>query len=273
LIAFNFEYYKPDILQDAVKLFHELDRQGKQPVYYSGGTEIITFARRNSLFTKAVIDIKGIPECNVFGVKDNKLFIGAAITLTRISEANPFPLLSKVARGIADHTARNKITVGGNICGRITFREAVLPFLLSDSYAVVAGVNGLKSVPINQIFNKTLQLNRGEFLVYLITDKSYVNMPYIAEKRVRQGKTGYPLITATAIKSEGYIKAAFSGICGFPFRSSMVEEWLNNKNLPLNSRIDNAIKNFPCSIVDNVQGSADYREFILRNMLQDILKI
>ncbi len=60
MIAFNFEYYKPDSLDEAVKLHKGLSESGKEPLYYSGGTEIITMARRNDLVTKAVIDIKGI---------------------------------------------------------------------------------------------------------------------------------------------------------------------------------------------------------------------
>lgn len=273
MIAYNFEYYRVDIPEDAVKLFNELDLEGKQPVYYNGGTEIITFARRNHIFTGAVIDIKGIDQCNVIDIRSGKLFIGASVTLTKIEEVNPFPLLSKVARGIADHTARNKITVGGNICGRIQFREAVLPFLLSDSYAVIAGVNGLRIVPINQIFNKTLKLSKGEFLVQLITDVRFLNLPYVVERKTRQGKTGYPLLTAAAISYGSSIRAAFSGVCGFPFRSQELESYLNRTDIPIDLRINSAINSLPCPIISNTQGSADYREFVLRNFLLDILKI
>ncbi|APQ73774.1 xanthine dehydrogenase [Clostridium botulinum] len=83
MIAFNFEYYKPDSLDEAVKLYKELSESGKEPLYYSGGTEIITMARRNDLVTKAVIDIKGIEvvlghligdsSVSIYGKKDKRI--------------------------------------------------------------------------------------------------------------------------------------------------------------------------------------------------------
>lgn len=128
MISFDFEYYKPDTIEEAVKIFQDLDSQGKEPLYYSGGTEIITLGRLNQLFTKAVIDLKGIPECNGLEMKNNQLILGSALTLTKIVETNPFPLLTKSAGRIADHTTRGKITLGGNICGSFIYREAVLLF-------------------------------------------------------------------------------------------------------------------------------------------------
>ena len=143
------------------------------PLYYSGGTEIITMARRNDIFTKAVIDIKGIPECNVFEIRGNQLVIGAAVTLTHIAENKLVPFLSKTANFPADHTARNMITVGGNICGKIIYKEAILGHLIADSNAIIYGEKGKRIVPINQAFNQRLQLEKGELLFQLTTDMSY----------------------------------------------------------------------------------------------------
>jgi CO/xanthine dehydrogenase FAD-binding subunit len=73
--------------------------------------------------------------------------------------------LTEVASEVTDQTARNKITIGGNICGRIIYREAVLPFLLADGQVLLAGPGGFRTMPINQIFDQTLQLEQGELLV------------------------------------------------------------------------------------------------------------
>ena len=83
----------------------------------------------NVIHTNAVIDIKDIPECRTLQFERHHLALGSALTLTEITENGGFPLLSKAAREVADHTARNKITLGGNICGQIFYREAVLPFI------------------------------------------------------------------------------------------------------------------------------------------------
>lgn len=271
MIAGEVEYYKPSSLHEAVQLFYQLSYEQKQPMYYSGGTEIITLRRVNLISTRAVIDIKGIPECMVFEVNGEFLITGAGISLTFAADKNLFPLLSKTAKGVADHTARNKISIGGNICGQIFYREAVLPFLLTDSYVIAAGHDGVKSLPIQQVFNQKLHLNEGQFLVQLITEKSYLNLPHLAIKKRQQWDTGYPLITIAALKKDDDLRIAFSGLCPFPFRSLELEKALNNKQLSFEERIDNSINYLPSPILDDIEGSKDYRLFVLRNTIMDIL--
>ncbi|WP_434284063.1 FAD binding domain-containing protein [Clostridium botulinum] len=272
MIAFNFEYYKPDSLDEAVKLYKELSKSGKEPLYYSGGTEIITMARRNDLVTKAVIDIKGIPECNVFEIKGNKLIIGAAVTLNHIAENKLIPFLSETADFPADHTSRNKITVGGNICGKIIYKEAVLGHLIGDSSVSIYGKKGKRIVPIIQAFNQKLQLKKGEFLFQLSTEISYSNLPYISVKKTKQGKMEYPLISMAALKKNNNIQMAFSGVCSFPFRSMEMEKYINNKTLAKEQRIEQAISHLPAPIFGNIQGSSEYKRFVLRNLLEYTLE-
>src|SRR4051794_17363318 len=122
MLPFDFEYYRPETLNEAVDLYRSLDQQGKQPMFFSGGTELITLGRIDLAYTEAVIDIKGIAECNIMQINDDHLFLGSTLTLTQIEEANRFPLLTKTASEVADHTARGKITLGGNICAQIYYR-------------------------------------------------------------------------------------------------------------------------------------------------------
>jgi len=272
MIAFDFQYYKPNSLDEAVKLYRNLSDSGKKPLYYSGGTEIITMARRNDIATKAVIDIKGIPECNVFEIKGNKLVIGAAVALSNISDNKLVPFLSKTANFPADHTTRNMITVGGNICGKIMYKEAILGHLIADSNVIIYGEKGKKIVPINQAFNQRLQLEKGEFLFQLTTDMSYSNLPYICIKKTKQEKIGYPLISMAALKKNNNIQMAFSGVCAFPFRSLKMEEYINNKRVSNEKRIEQAISHLPAPIFGNIQGSSEYKKFVLKNLLDYTLK-
>lgn len=271
MIPFDFEYYRPDSIQEAMKLFQQLDKEGKKPLYYGGGTEIITFGRSQRIRTKAVIDIKDIPECNVCEWKDDKLFLGATLTITDVQEAQVFPLLGETAGRAADRTARNKITIGGNVAGRIRYREAVLPFLLADSTFVIAGIEGIKHVPVHQAFRKTLQLQKGEFLVQIITDQRYVTAPYYSVKKRQLEKIDYPLVTVAAIKYGDEIRMACSGLCAFPFRSFMIEVALNNKHIPLEKRIERALTYIPAPVLDDIRGSRAYRTFVFQYVLYDML--
>jgi xanthine dehydrogenase molybdenum-binding subunit len=272
MIPFDFEYYRPDTVMEAVELFHSLDSMEKEPVYFSGGTEIITMARRGDLYTGAVIDIKHIRECKSIENMNGTITIGSAVSLNSISQSNVFPLLGLTAGRAADHTVRGKLTVGGNICGRIIYREAVLPFLLADSLAVIAGMEGLRTIPINSVFDGKLKLNRGELLVSIITDEAYAAAPFESFKRTRQESIDYPLVTAAALKKDGYIRAAFSGICSFPFRSQKIEEDINKEGISAGERAEIALSHLPASIMSGISGSAPYRAFVFKNVLTAIIK-
>lgn len=271
MIPFDLDYYKPDSIQEAVQLYKDLKLQDKQPLYYGGGTEIITMARVHNIVTKAVIDIKGIPECNELHFQDEKLVIGSAVTLTQIAESKMFPLLGKTVARVADHTTQCKITLGGNLAGTIIYREAVLPLLLSDSKILIAEENGLRLVPIYEVFQERLNIDKGEFIVQVITDKDYIALPYVHAKKTKSEKIDYPLITVAALKKENRIRIAFSGLCSFPFRSLQIEDDINDSNCRWDVRINNVISHLPAPALDDISGTGKYREFVLSETLINIV--
>lgn len=270
MLPFDFEYFRPKSLQEAVGQYKHLTELGRQPMFISGGTELITLGRIDLVFTDAVIDIKDIEECRMMEYDGDYLVLGSALTLTAIEEANAFPLLTQTSSEVADHTARGKITLGGNICGQIFYREAVLPFLLADSQAVSIGPEGVNVHYINDIFQKVLQLGNGEFLVQLATEKQYLNAPFISIKRRQQWDTGYPLLTVAALKLGGEVRVAISGLCPFPFRSKEMEAAIN-RGASVENRVTGALDVLPAPILDDIEGSAEYRKFVLHNLLSDIL--
>lgn len=271
MIAFDFEYYKPNFIEEAVNTFSKLESEGKDPLYYGGGTEIISMARMGNLKMGAVIDIKGISECNILGFQGNQLLVGAAVTLTQIAESNLFPLLGKTSKRVADHTIQGKVTLGGNIAATIIYREAVLPLLLCDAQIIAAGKNGTRIVPISEVFNQELKLPKDEFLVQFIIDKDYVSLPYGHVKKVRHDKIDYPLVTSAALKKDGRIRIAFSGVCSFPFRSLELENELNNTNVKVEERINNAMSCLPDQIMSDLLGSSEYRGFVLKNIMSTMI--
>lgn len=279
MIPFDFAYYQPTSLAEAGELFAKLAGQGENPMYYSGGTEIISFSRLYQLFPRAVIDIKGIPECNIMETRDGKLVLGAAKTLSQIQEADIFPLLSWCGGRVADHTIRNKITLGGNVCSRLPYREAILALLVSDCEIIIQGQQGLRKVDLNQVFNRVLLLEPGEFVVQFVVDQALTKAPFHSMKQTSNGlvdypqnRIGYPVVAAAALKKDQQIRFACSGLCNFPFRSRELETLLNQPSLPLEEKIAQGIKCLPGNIINDMEGSAGYREFVLQNMLTELLE-
>ncbi len=270
MIPFNFEYHKPRELYEAITLFQKLEKEGKDPMYFGGGTEIITMARLNNVSTGAVIDIKGIPNCNIHEIKDGLLILGSGLSLRLISEKNAFPLLSKTIKRIADHTVQNKITLGGNLAGTIIYHESLLPLLVTDSQVKVAGINGDRIVPVKEVFNGESKLTKGEIIVQIVIEEKHLSLPYIHVKRTKNEKVDYPLVTMVAIKSNNKIHMAFSGLCDYPLRSLEMEDALSMK-APKNNRINQTIEKLPNKLLNNLDGSSEYRKFVLHNMLDQTL--
>ncbi len=279
MIPFDFAYYKPSTAGEAVSLFHDLDSQGKNPMYYAGGTEIISFSRLYQLYPQAVIDIKGIPECHVLEYRQDNLVIGAAVTLTQIQESNFFPLLSWCGGRVADHTIRDKITLGGNICARIPYREAVLALLVADCEIVIEGRSGPRREPLVQAFNQTLRLGSGELLLQAVVNKYFTGLPFYSSKRTTDGqvnypqdRVGYPLVSSAFVKKDAGVSAAFSGVCAFPFRSPELENILRDGTVSIEERLDRIVRHLPGPVLNDMEGSSDYREFLFRNTIKDALE-
>lgn len=272
MIPFDFEYYRPDTMQEATDIFRQLESEGKTPVYYSGGTELISMARVGNVIFDAAIDIKNIPECRVLEYdQDNNLVLGSALTLSEITESNQFPLLGKTAGRIADHTMQCKITLGGNLASTIIYRETVLPLLTAESRAVVASHDGLREYPINEIFNQRLNLEKGSFLVKIVTNRGFAESPYFHIKKTKNEKIDYPLLTTAGIKVGGMLRIAFSGLCSYPFRSMQIENILNDTG-SFEERADKIADTVSENILNDTSGSSEYRKFVLKNTIINVLE-
>ncbi|RLQ95533.1 FAD binding domain-containing protein [Falsibacillus albus] len=274
MLTFPFDYFRPITVSEALQTAESINRKGAKALYYGGGTEILTLGRLGMYYADAMIDIKNIPLCKVYQSDDEFLYIGSALTLMEIDQQAFFPLLRDTVKEIADHTSRNKITIGGNICGKIFYREAVLPLLLTDSLVLIAspGEQEMKYVNIHDIFNQEIQLAREGFIILFSIPKKFITMPYHAVKKRQQWDTGYPLITLNGMRVDDEIRVAVSGLCPFPFRSLEMEKKLNMFGASIEHKVTSAMNELPDQILDDQEGSSEYRLFVFKNMLLDMLK-
>jgi CO/xanthine dehydrogenase FAD-binding subunit len=272
MIPFNFEYYRPDSLKEAVALYQELDSEGKAPVWYGGGSELLSMARVGNKSFDAVIDIKKIPECRTLDFNGECLNLGAALTLDEINRSLKFPLLGKTAGRIADHTMQCKITLGGNLASTIIYRETALPLLLSDAEITAVGPQGLKKYSIHDVFKERLQLPKGELLIYTAVARAFIEAPFYHIKKTKNEKIDYPLLTTAALIAEGNLRIAFSGLASYPFRDVAVEEILNDRHLHLEKKAEQIARALDGVLLNDMNGSAAYRRFVLKNTVINIME-
>lgn len=269
MIPFDFDYYRPDTLEEVSNLMKQLVSENKSPVYYGGGTELISMARADSIRFDSVIDIKKIPECGLLRIENNVLILGSAVTLTQIAESGLYPLLGETVTRIADHTIQDKITIGGNIAGTIIYREAALPLMLTNSRVKIMTESGkLQETPLSSVFDGRLQLKKGECIIQFLIDQSYLNLPYNHVKKTKIDKIDYPILSFSAIKKENMIYVAVSGLSHHPFL--LDDSILNDINVPVSKRIEHIIASVRDKIISDVSGSKEYRIFMLTNVLKQM---
>ncbi|MCR2821597.1 FAD binding domain-containing protein [Lederbergia panacisoli] len=271
MITKDFQYISVMKAEDGVKEMKRFEPNNLQAYYFAGGTEIITFSRKGHLSVDSVIDIKNIEGISSIARQGDEVIIGAGASLTKVAESNIFPLLTKTVQEIADHTNQNKITIGGNVCGQIHYREAVLPLLLADSSCVLVGEGGYRRESIHNLFNGKLNLLELDLLLHFELNHHYAQAPFYHSKITKMEKVDYPIITVAALKINEKIRIAFSGLCYFPFRSEKIEQILNTESQSISDKIRSVLKNIPFDILDDQLASSEYRKFVLSNELQNTI--
>ena len=272
MIPFNFIYYRPDTLKEAADIFSALQSQGKAAVYFAGGSEIISMCRTGSIQPEAVIDIKNIPECRILSVDKEKLHIGSVCTLSQISESKLFPLMRLACGRIADHTNQCRITLGGNLCGTIIYRETSLPLLLSDADITLYGPGGERTVPLGSVFHERMRMKPGEIIVQVHIPTWALSALYAHIKKTANEKIDYPLVSVAALWKDNNLRIAFSGVCFYPFRSEQIEAVLNEREISFEQRAEKAAELLPDTVYTDAEGSGEYRLFVLKNTLRELLE-
>ena len=271
MISYDFEYCRPKTYKEAIEVFKSKLDEGKNPIYYSGGTETVTYARTKIIKIGAVIDLKAIEETNIFSEEGDKIVYGSSLNLNDIIERTSFKFMGDVVGKIADHTVRNRLTIGGNVCGRLFYREGILPVMVSDGVLVIAGEEGIRRQSIMDGFDKRVALAPGEILLQIEIDKKNIEYPYINTRKERSGEIDYPLFHIAALKVDGYVKYGFSGLCPFPFRNIEMEKILNDKSIEEKERVSQAVNMLPSNIIDDIHSSRDFRKHLFENDLLDIV--
>lgn len=269
MIPFDFEYYLPETAEEAFACYARLSRAGKAPVWYAGGTELISMARVGSLAFGAVVDLKAVPDCTRLDTERGRLHLGACLTLTQAAESGRFPLLGRTAARIADHTVQDKLTLGGNLAGTIQYREAALPLLLCNARAQVMTSKGRSERPFAQVFPGRLTLGEGEFLLWVDVPEHETGLPYCHAKRTKLDKIDYPLVTLCAVRDGHTVRAAVTGYGDAPLL--LPGEVLNGAGLDRDARCARACRAVAELGRDSLSGSRAYKDFVLRTMVEQAL--
>lgn len=271
MISKNFIFIKPESLKEAWELYKNYIEQGRNVYYYSGGTEIVTFSRKGILNPDVLIDLKCIKECKEFHFNEDLLITGSCVSLNEIIESQISKILSISLKGIADHTVRNRVTIGGNIVGQLPFREAVLPLLVLDSIIKIYGKEGVKEYKINEIFDKNLKIDKGDLLFQIMIPKNLLNLDFYYQRKVFFTKVDYPIISTLFVKVDNKIRMSLTGALNYPIRDYEAEKILNDESLEKKEKIEKIVEKFKPEFKTDFRASKEYRLELFKNILNDAI--
>ena len=253
---------RPESLAEAVEAWEREQSQGRVVRYYGGGTEIITLARDGKIEPDVLIDAKHIRETLGIREETDELVLGSSVSLNTLVDTTSLGILGSCASGVADRTVRNSITLGGNICGMLAYREAVLPFLLLDGSltAVKPGKARPETRAFKDAFDKRLLMPPGSLVVDMRVSSSLLHdlgmsvdgtglhdargdtAPaygavtaggigpaggWFYRRCTKEPRLDYPLTTVAMARHHDELRLAVAGAWGYPLRARPAEDTLN----------------------------------------------
>jgi CO/xanthine dehydrogenase FAD-binding subunit len=150
----RFDYYTPDNIENACKLFLEL---GDGAYIMAGGTDLLVKIHRGVLKAKAIIDIKKIKGIDGISYEKGKgLTIGATARLTDVGNHPDikaiYPAISKAALCTANTQIRNMGTVTGNLCNAAPSADNAPALITMGAVLNLKGIEGERVVPLGDFF-------------------------------------------------------------------------------------------------------------------------
>ena len=123
----------------------------------SGGTDLLLDlqqGRHSPVHT--LVDVTHIPEMATVEIRQDRLFVGAAMPLNRVV-ASPLgqqhaQALVEAAGLIGGPQVRNTATLGGNVAHALPAGDGTIALLALDALAEVANQLGFRQVPIRELF-------------------------------------------------------------------------------------------------------------------------
>ncbi|MCD4713584.1 MAG: FAD binding domain-containing protein [Clostridiales bacterium] len=262
MIAYNLDYFKPETTQEAYECMKTLKEDKVNALYYSGGTEVITNLRKGAFKADAVIDLKGIGEMSEILVDDEYIVVGANVPLNVMIEHSELQSLKSILNKIADHTVRNALTIGGNICGKLPFREAVLPLLALNSLVKWVDENGINESLLRDVFDKRLKLPPNAFLYQIMIPRK-VGGKMMSKRMEAHTEVDYPVLHVVMSVSDTEVFVGLSGFASFPVYQLIPRNEYDEWSDPVGS----IAGLFEKDAKSDERASKEYRVHLLKNQI------
>ena len=266
----RFEYLEARTLRQAIGM---LQRHGPQARIVAASTDFLVRWRAGFWHPEYVVNIQHIPRLDrVAFSRRNGLRLGALVTIQTL-EQHPairrhYPALAAAAFSFAGVQVRNLATVGGNICNASPSGDTIPALLAYDATCRIAGPDGQREVPLDQLFTGPGQtvLGHQEVLTEISLPSPAPNTGALYIKHSPRGAMDIATVgvaSAVTVDRSGVCtdaKIALGAVAPTPLRARSAEDALRGKKLDdelLLAATDQAMAQ--ATPIDDVRGTAQYR--------------
>lgn len=274
------EYFRPEALDEALKLMNKYGREAK---VLAGGTDLIINIRENAVSCKYLIDIKRIKEMNIISYsEENGLSIGGAVSVNEIIASeyvkNKYPILVSAGRSLANNHLRNRATFMGNICNASPAGDMLTPALVLNGAVEVRSVQGMRVIPLREFFlgPKKNALRENEIAVRIVILPVKGKGCYMRRARIK-GHDLAQIGVSGFLKNTGGLLLALGSVASVPV---LVDEFRNVTSadihdISLRERIAGYVLS-GISPIDDQRASKEYRismaGYLTRQVLDTLAK-
>jgi CO/xanthine dehydrogenase FAD-binding subunit len=262
--------------------------QAEKPVrFVSGGTDLLLEIQQGHYSNmRTLVDLNHIPEMLELKVKEDQLFIGAAVPVSQITESD---LVKHHAMAVSEATGliggpqvRNSATLGGNVAHALPAADGMIALVAMKATAIIFSRNGYIKMEILELFKGPgiSTLNEGEIVVGFEFPIKNAGEGSAFERVMRPQGVALPIINNAIWLRRNYdvikdIRISFGPSGPVPTRAVQVEEVFRGSQLT-----DQILEKAKFTVLETVRfrtskmrATAEYRYHLAQALLEKVVKI
>jgi CO/xanthine dehydrogenase FAD-binding subunit len=278
------QYLIPQSLYDALRL---LDKAPGKAQLIAGGTDLLLEIQQGRRAPADVlIDVNQIPDLNSLEIRQDFLFIGAAVPLSKIATS---PLVIHHATALCEAAAliggpqvRNTGTLGGNVAHALPAADGTIALMVMNVAVEIASSGGARRVPLASLFSGPGQstLNSGkDILVGYYLPLINPNQATAFSRVMRPQGVALPILNMAVWLERSNnkildLRISIGPAGPTPQRGNAAEDALRGQELT-KQNVDKALDDLLVSLhyrSSPQRGSAGYRRHLSRILLSDVLQ-
>jgi len=276
----NFDYLEPKTVAEACAL---LKQYGGEAKVLAGGAHLTILMKQGLYEPKTLVNIKKIPELR--GIKfdaQEGLTIGALVTHRELETSalvkEKFPVLSEAEREVANIRVRNMGTIGGNLASGEPLTDLAQIFISLDGKARIAGPNGQRVIPIEELFIDfyTTSLAEDEIITQVVIPplppRSGIEYIRFSSSSVVDKPSAGVAVRFTLETGNDTVRLArivLGCVGATPVRARNAEALLSGKNLtPELAGQAGSVASTECSPTSDLRGSEQYKRAVVRTLVR-----